>query len=112
MPKQISHGHTSNGKTTPAYSSWKHAKQRCFNPNHESASNYHDRGITMCQGFRESFLKFYEKMGDCPNGKTLDRIENNGNYSCGDCQQCKEKEWPFNCKWSTKKEQDRNRRTN
>jgi len=44
---------------------------------------------------------------------TLDRIDNkDGHYSCGECEQCVNKNWPFNCKWSTKKEQDRNRRTN
>ncbi len=112
MPKRTSHGQAHNGKHTPAYSSWKHAKQRCFNPKHVSYHNYGGRGIVMCQIFSDSFPTFYQKIGDCPEGKTLDRIDTDGHYSCGECEQCKQNDWPFNCKWSTKKEQDRNRRTN
>lgn len=37
-------------------------------------------------------------MGERPAGKTLDRIDVNGNYE------------PGNCKWSTRKEQTANRR--
>ena len=44
------------------------------------------------------FENFYKDMGKRPQGKSLDRIDNNGNY-------CKE-----NCKWSTAKEQSNNRR--
>ena len=65
----------------------------------------------MCQGLCE-FPNFFNQLGERPEGTTLDRINNDGHYSCGSCQQCKENNWPMNCKWSTKKEQDRNRRTN
>jgi hypothetical protein len=85
---------------TREYSSWKHAKQRCYNPKHESYHNYGGRGITMCDRWKESPENFLADMGPCPKGCTLDRIDTNGNYE------------PSNCKWSTKKEQDRNRRTN
>lgn len=45
-------------------------------------------------------------------GYSIDRINNDGNYSCGKCQQCKSMGWPMNVKWSTKLEQDNNRRIN
>jgi hypothetical protein len=99
-PWKFKHGHAQGEKYTPEYSSWKHAKQRCYNPKHESYPNYGGRGITMCEPWLLSFEIFLEDMGPCPIGCTLDRIDTNGNYE------------PDNCKWSTKKEQDRNRRTN
>lgn len=112
-PWKFKHGHTANNKVTLAYSSWKHAKRRCFNPNDLNYPNYGGRGVTMCKGWKDSFPNFYETMGDRPPRMTLDRIDNKeGHYSCGECEECIENKWPLNCKWSTKKEQDRNRRTN
>jgi hypothetical protein len=83
------------------YSSWKHMKARCTNPNHQSYPNYGGRGITICLPWLLSFEVFLEDMGECPLGKTIDRHpDKDGNYE------------PGNCRWGTKREQDRNRRTN
>ena len=82
---------------TPAYISWKQMKQRCLNPNAPDYKNYGGRGVTICEKWFK-FAGFYEDMGERPNGLTLDRIDNNESY-------CKE-----NCKWSTRSEQNRNKR--
>ena len=85
---------------TPEYYAWKEMKQRCFNPNHKAYSNYGDRGITVCDRWLDSD-NYLTDMGSRPTAKhSIDRIDNNGNY-------CAE-----NCKWSTKAEQENNKRTN
>jgi hypothetical protein len=83
---------------TPTYKSWDSAKQRCFNPNDDHFEGYAARGITMCIQWRESFPVFLTDMGERPKGRTLHRIDNDGNYE------------PGNCKWATAKEQCENRR--
>ena len=64
--------------------------------------NYGDRGITICNRWlgKNGFQNFYKDMGEMPKDKTLDRKDNNGNY-------CKR-----NCCWSTRVEQQNNRRNN
>lgn len=82
------------------YIAWAHMKKRCFNPNDKDYSNYGGRGITVCDRWL-SFENFFADMGSRPSPKhSLDRINNNDDY-------CYE-----NCKWSTSKEQNNNRRSN
>jgi hypothetical protein len=92
------------------YVSWLAAKGRCFNAFNNKYHNYGGRGITMCHKWHKSFRSFYRDMGQCPPNHSIDRINNNGNYSCGKCPQCLQNHWTFNCKWSTPKEQANNRR--
>jgi len=82
------------------YNSWDSMKQRCFNKNNDRYSNYGGRGITICSDWRDSFEKFFDDMGVRPEGTTLDRIDNEGNYEVS------------NCKWSTSAEQASNKSTN
>lgn len=82
---------------TPTHQSWRAMVQRCRNVNHASYKNYGGRGISICPYWRE-FDNFFTSMGARPLGKTLDRIENNGNYE------------PGNCRWATPIQQARNKR--
>ena len=72
--------------------------QRCTNERAANFKYYGGRGIRVCQQWRDSFEAFLADMGERPEGKTLDRINNDGNYE------------PGNCRWATWSEQRRNRR--
>jgi len=92
------HGHSlRNGKESPTYQSWRHMKYRCLNPNCSDYKNYGGRGIKVCERWMD-FTNFLADMGEKPEGLTLDRINNDGNYE------------PGNCRWATWKEQRQNQR--
>ena len=114
--RTMTHGHTRGArgqtKASREYRSWDHAKSRCFCATDAKYPIYGGRGITMCVRWRDSFETFLADMGPCPAGRTIDRIDNDGNYSCGHCHECRERGWPANCRWATHKEQCRNRRNN
>lgn len=82
----------------PLYVRWCGMKARCYSPKHHKFKDYGARGITVCESWKESFIKFIDDMGECPKGYSLDRIDNDKGY-------CKE-----NCKWSSPIEQANNRR--
>jgi len=90
---------TKHGMTgTRAYICWQSLKQRCNNPNHRWYSEYGGRGIRVCSRWQTSFENFYADVGDPPEGMSIDRIYNHGDYE------------KRNCKWATSSQQRRNQR--
>lgn len=98
------HGQTSyfrkNKKASKTYNIWASAKARCENKKNFSYKNYGGRGIKMSLDWSDSFIKFYEDMGECPEGFSLERKNVDGDYS---------KE---NCIWIPLVNQQKNKRTN
>ena len=90
--------HGMSGTTT--YSAWNSMLGRCIYPNTNGYKNYGGRGITVCERWLHSFENFYADMGVKPKKLTLERIDNNKGYS------------PDNCKWASRTENNRNKRTN
>lgn len=84
------------------YTRWANIKKRTGSPNATGYSNYGGRGIKMCQEWLDSFVAFKnwvdDNLGPCPDGHSLDRIDNDGNYE------------PGNLRWASAKTQNNNRR--
>lgn len=105
--RNLTHGKTK----TPEYRIWESMKCRCKNKTDNGYKNYGGRGIRVCGRWRESFQSFYDDMGRRPSKRySIDRINNDRNYSCGHCVECKAKKWTANCQWTTKKIQRINTR--
>jgi len=78
------------------YRIWSGMLTRCTNPKAINYPRYGGRGILVCDKWLHSFKSFLEDMGEVPSGRTIERLDSNGNY------------YKENCTWSTPSEQARN----
>src|SRR4030042_128082 len=76
---------------------WENMVQRCTNSRATKYRLHGGRGIRVCDRWL-NFREFFDDMGKKPAEKTLERIENNGNYE------------PGNCKGATREKQAKNHR--
>ncbi len=99
-------------KTHPLYSRFCKIIDRCENSSCPAYKDYGGRGVKICNKFREDFEFFVSRVGLPKHPQdTLDRPDNNKNYSCGECEECINNRWLFNLRWATKSQQASNRRT-
>jgi len=94
MPYKGTHGQS----RTRLYRCWQDMKTRCNCKANKFYNRYGGRGITYCDEW-ETFIPFWNWAiaSGYRDDLTLDRIDNDGNYS------------PSNCKWSTQHEQSMNK---
>lgn len=97
----IKHGHCRvalTGRKSPTYLTYRGMISRCVYPKNPSYPTYGGAGVKVCKRWLKSFKNFYRDMGRRPEGKTLGRFGDTGDYK------------PSNCKWMTPAEQKRERR--
>lgn len=85
------HGDTN----TSLYHVWQTMKARCKNAASSSAKYYHNRGISVCDEWRQAYVVFknWALANGYKPGLSIDRIDTDGNYT------------PDNCRWVDCKQQ-------
>jgi hypothetical protein len=90
------------GATPKTYNAWRDMNRRCYEKVHHKYPQYGARGIKVCPRWRydnpKGYINFFNDMGVPPENRSLDRINNNQNYT------------PKNCRWADHSTQMKNRR--
>lgn len=96
MPRE-SHGDSN----TRLYGVWLAMRRRCYLESCKDYKNYGARGISVCKEWKDSYLSFksWATSNKYEEGLELDRINTNGDYE------------PSNCRWITRVENARNKRS-
>ena len=96
----VSKNFTTHGKSkTNTYRIWASMMSRCTDINAINFKHYGGRGVSVCDEWR-NFDAFYRDMGERPQGKSIERLNNNKNYSND------------NCIWASRYTQSHNKRNN
>ncbi len=92
VKKELMHGHSYERE----HKIWRGMIGRCHHPHNKDYKGWGGRGIIVCDRWRYNYKNFLADMGRSPEKKSIDRINNDGNYE------------PGNCRWATNKEQSNN----
>lgn len=89
---------------TRVYNAWRGMRERCYNQKNRSYKDYGNRGIQVCEEWRndaKSFAEYVSKLPHCEEkGYTLHRIDNDGDYE------------PNNVMWADRETQANNKQCN
>jgi hypothetical protein len=82
--ERLQHGY----KNTKIWRTYHNIKQRCNNPKHPRYIDYGERGIKMCEEWENSITSFinWAKENGYNDSLTIDRINNDENYSPDNCR--------------------------
>jgi hypothetical protein len=104
---------THGGSQTRTYNIWHGMLNRCYETYSTMYYAYGAVGMRVCEGWRNSFVRFREDMGEPPGpGYSIDRIENGRGYTCGKCPECLANGWVKNCRWADRVAQNNNTKRN